>query len=70
MIPQMFIKKVANQTLNPNQLSARSNRKIHHGINKARDAIQEAGIRNQGCGILENEYMVLTWGFKVLKAVC
>ena len=33
------LKKVATHTLNPNQLSVGSDRKIHHGINKARDAI-------------------------------
>ena len=67
-------KKVATHTLNPNQLSAGSDRKIHHGINKARDAILAASSKNQGCGILDNDYMaafdymVLTWVFKVLKA--
>ena len=67
-------KKVATHTLSPVQLSAGNDRRIHHGINKARDAIQAAGGRNQGCGILDNDYkaafdyMVLTWVLKVLKA--
>ena len=67
-------KKVATHTLSPAQLSAGSDRRIHHGINKARDAIQAAGGRDQGCGILDNDYMaafdymVLTWVLKVLKA--
>ena len=67
-------KKVATHTLNPNQLAAGDNRRIHHGINKARDAIMVANSRNQGSGILDNDYMaafdymVLTWVFKVLRA--
>ena len=67
-------KKVATHTLNPNQLAVGDDRRIHHGINKARDAIFMANKRNQGSGILDNDYMaafdymVLTWVFKVLKA--
>ena len=67
-------KKVASHTLNMNQYSIGSKRKISHGINKARDAIWAASNRNQGCGILDNDYMsafdfmVLTWVFKVLRA--
>ena len=67
-------KKVATHTLSPAQLSVGDNRRIHHGINKARDAIQAANGRNQGCGILDNDYkaafdyMVLIWVMKVLKA--
>ena len=67
-------KKVSTHTLNPNQLSAGSDRRIHHGINRARDAILSANGKNQGAGILDNDYMaafdlmVLTWVFMVLKA--
>ena len=67
-------KKVATHTLNSNQLSAGDDRRIHHGICKARDAINAANSRNQGAGILDNDYMaafdfmVLTWVFKVLEA--
>ena len=67
-------KKVATHTLNKNQLSAGDDRRIHHGICKARDAIHMANSRNQGAGILDNDYMaafdfmVLTWVFKVLEA--
>ena len=39
-------KKVATHTLNPNQLSAGDDRRIHHGICKARDAINTANSRN------------------------
>ena len=67
-------KKVTTHTLNPNQLSAGDDRRIHHGINRARDAIQAAGSMDQGVGILDNDYqsafdyMVLTWVFQVLEA--
>ena len=66
--------KVVTHTLSPIQLAAGDNRRIHHGINKAQDAIQAAGSRNQGCGMLDNDYkaafdyMVLTWVLMVLKA--
>ena len=51
-----------------------SNRRIHHGINQARDAIIAAGQRNDCVGILDNDYMaafdymVLKWVLKVLRA--
>ena len=67
-------KQVSTHTLNSNQLSAGSDRRIHHGINKARDAILSANSSNQGAGILDNNYMaafdlmVLTWVFMVLEA--
>ena len=72
-IYSMRFKKVATHTLNPNQLSMGEDRKIHHGINKARDAILAANTRNEGVGILDNDYMaafdymVLTWILKVLE---
>ena len=68
-------KKVATHTLNPNQLSAGDDRRIHYGINKARDAIDAAGGKNEGMGILDNDhkaafdYMVQTWVLKVLMAM-
>ena len=67
-------KKVATHTLNANQLSVGDERRIHYGICKVRDAINVANNRNQGAGILDNDYMaafdymVLTWVFKVLEA--
>ena len=42
--------KCTTRTLNPNQLAAGDDRRIHHGIGQARDAVnavksdQEAGI--------------------------
>ena len=65
---------LADHTLSKAQLAVGSDRRIHHGINKARDAIFMASERNQKCGILDNDYkaafdyMVLKWVFKVLLA--
>ena len=67
-------KKTATHTLSHCQLAAGDDRRIHHGINTARDAITAAGGRREGVGILDNDYkaafdfMVLFWVFKVLKA--
>ena len=68
------LKSIANRTLSPCQLAMGSNRRIHHGINQARDAIIAAGQRNDCVGILDNDYMaafdymVLKWVLKVLRA--
>ena len=68
------LKGLADHTLSKAQLAVGSDRRIHHGINKARDAIFMASERNQKCGILDNDYkaafdfMVLKWVFKVLLA--
>jgi hypothetical protein len=73
-IDNNHFKKVSKHTLNPNQLSGGSDRRIHHGINNARDSMLSANSRNQGAGILDNDYMsaldlmVLTWVFMVLEA--
>ena len=67
-------KKVATHTLSPCQLAAGDDRRIHHGINSARDAIAAAGTGKEGVGILDNDFkaafdfMVLLWILKVLKA--
>ena len=67
------LKKTITHTLCPLQLVAGSDRRIHHGINLARDAIWAAGMRGQGCGILDTDlmagfdYMTLNWCFKVLR---
>ena len=67
-------KKVATHTLSPCQLAAGDNRRIYHGINKARDAVQAASGSREGMGLLENDYkaafdfMVMLWVFKVLLA--
>ena len=67
-------KKVATHTLSPCQLAAGDDRRIHHGINSARDAIAAAGAVREGVVILDNDFraafdfMVLLWVLKVLKA--
>ena len=61
-------------SLSPSQLAAGDDRRIHHGINKARDAITAKSGCKEGAGILDNDYkaafdyMVLHWVFKVLRA--
>ena len=66
--------EVATHTLSPCQLAVGSDRRIHHGINQARNAIMAAGQGREGVGILDNDYqaafdfMVLLWVFQVLRA--
>ena len=68
------LKQVATHTLSPCQLAMGDDRRIHHGINQARDAIMAAGQGREGVGILDNDYMaafdfmVLLWVLMVLKA--
>ena len=47
----------ATHTLSPVQLVAGSDRRIHHGINLARDAINQAGKPKVGCGLLDLDFM-------------
>ena len=67
-------KEVATHTLSPCQLAMGSDRRIHHGINQARDAIMAGKHGKGGAGILDNDYqaafdyMVLLWVLDVLKA--
>ena len=66
-------KKMLTHTLSPLQLVAGEDRRIHHGINLARDAIWAAGRRSQGCGILDTDlvagfdYMTLSWCLMVME---
>ena len=67
-------KTVATNTISPYQLVAGDDRRIHHGINLARDAIQAASkITKIGCGIADTDYqaafdfLVMSWVFLVLK---
>ena len=52
---------------------ASDDRRIHHGINLASDAIQACGKLKTGCGLLDTDYMaafdflVMTWVFQVLR---
>ena len=62
----------ATHTLSPLQLVAGSDRRIHHGINSARDAIYKAGKAKVGCGILDLDFMAgfdwldMSWVYMVL----
>ena len=66
------IKKVATHTLSPLQLVAGDNRRIHHGINKARDAITASAKIKGVCALVDTDYlaafdwMVMKWVFMVL----
>ena len=46
----------ATHTLSPVQLVAGSDRRIHHGINLARDAIYQVGMSKKGCGLLDLDF--------------
>ena len=54
------------------QYVAGKNRKIHHGISRARDAIHAAGLLKVGCGIADTDFvaafdwLVLSWVWQVL----
>ena len=67
------MKKTLTHTLSPLQLVAGDDRRIHHGINLARDAIWAAGKQGKGCGILDTDliagfdFMNLSWCLKVLE---
>jgi hypothetical protein len=67
-------KKTATTTMSPYQLVAGDDRRIHHGINLARNAIHSAGkLTKSGCGIADTDYqaafdfLVMTWVFMVLR---
>ena len=73
-IESLRFKKTATRTLSPLQLVAGDDRRIHHGINLARNAIQAASkFTKTGCGIADTDYqaafdyLVMSWVFMVLK---
>ena len=63
----------ATHTLSPIQLVAGSDRRIHHGINLARDTIYQAGKSKAGCGLLDLDFMAgfdwldMAWVYMVLE---
>ena len=71
-------RKIMTRTVSHLQLVAGSDRRIHHGIALARDAIQAAGKSRSGCGILDTDliaafdWMVMNWVKLVLarKGMC
>ena len=68
---QMF-GQTATHTLSPFQLVAGSDRRMHHGINLARDTIQQVGKSRLGCGLLDLDFMAgfdwldMNWVYLVL----
>ena len=72
------LRKVMPHTVSHLQLVGGGDRRIHHGIALARDAIQAAGKSNLGCGILDTDliaafdWMVMSWVKMVLakKGLC
>ena len=69
-----MLKNTATHTLSHLQFVAGSDRRIHHGINMARNAISVAGKPGHpGCGILDTDliaafdFLCLDWVFKVLE---
>ena len=65
--------KSLTHTLSPSQLVGGDDRRIHHGINLARDCIQAVSISKKGCALLDLDfeaafdYTVFSWVFKVLR---
>ena len=47
----------ATHSLSPLQLVAGDDRRIHHGINLARDAIQQIAKTKSGCGLLDFDFL-------------
>ena len=48
---------IITKCLSPLQYVAGSDRKIHSGIARARDAIHAAGLSKTGCGIADTDFM-------------
>ena len=69
------IRKIGSRVLSPCQYVAGKDRNIHHGIAKARDAIQSVTKTRLGCGIADMDFMaafdwlVLSWVWKVLLKI-
>ena len=51
------LRKISSHCLSPVQYVAGKNRKIHHGISRARDAIHAAGLLKVGCGIADTDFV-------------
>ena len=68
-------RRLGNRILSPLQYVAGDNRKIHHGIARARDAVNVAMKNKYGCGIADMDFvaafdwLVLNWVWKVLERV-
>ena len=68
-------RKIGNRVLSPVQYVAGQDRKIHHGIAKARDAVNAAMKSKFGCGIADMDFvaafdwLVLSWVWRVLLKI-
>ena len=50
-------RKIQTHTLHQHQLVAGDDRRIHHGINKARDCIQSVSKSKKGCALLDLDFV-------------
>ena len=72
-IEAVRIRKSMTRTISPHQLVTGGDRRISHGVAKARDTIMAASSTRLGCGILDTDLvaafdnMVLTWCYLVLE---
>ena len=66
-------RKISNHCLSSVQYVGGKDRRIHHGISRARDAIYSAGQSKVGCGIADMDFiaafdwLVLSWVWQVLE---
>ena len=67
-------KSTFDHTLSKFQLVAGLDRRIHHGINKARDCIHLVSKKKSSCALLDLDFVaaldftVMSWVYKVMKA--
>ena len=72
-IEEKRFRKLGARVLSTLQYVAGQNQNIHHGIARARDAVNSASKSKQGCGIADMDFvaafdwLVLSWVWKVLK---
>ena len=66
-------KKISNRLLSKVQYVAGTDRNIHHGISRARDAIFSVSKSKLGCGIADTDFvaafdwLVLSWVWQVMR---
>ena len=74
-VPRIEAKRFGNtatNSLSPLQLVAGDDRRIHHGINHARDAVQQVSKTKSGCGLLDLDFLAgfdwldIAWVYLVL----
>ena len=70
-----MFKETFTHTLSPYQLVVGEDRRIHHGIKKARDCINAVSKSKKGCALVDLDFVaafdftVLEWVFKVMRAL-